>query len=365
MKRYLLKIVLSMTQIAWVMVLLTSTLRAETLIKIGVLTDLSGPASYYGQQTRVGALLAAQELTQQGKRIKIIFEDSALNTRQGVSAAQKLIQIDQVDALYVDFTPIAVAVSALAHTNKKLMIYGAAAESVVKSNEYAFKTYSDYIEGCEAVAREFNFQGIKRVGILHAEAEYGDLCAEGVKKVYSEAVEQFYKRGDPVVTQVLVMKSKGVEAIINGSFEGDMVNMLRAIADLKYVVKVGGAKDSLTAGQVVNFAEQLKGAITFGLDPLLPELRTRAQAIDGGATLPAYEGVGLSYLHIMQAAVALESCQGKDITCTVSEMERSPASAVMGFSGWKGRKAQLHTTVREFKEGEFKPVSAYVTGTTQ
>ena len=73
----------------------TSTL-AENPIRIALLTDLSNIASYYGHQTRLGALLAEQELKSEGKNVEIIIEDSALNTAQALSATQKLLHINNM-----------------------------------------------------------------------------------------------------------------------------------------------------------------------------------------------------------------------------------------------------------------------------
>ena len=163
--------------------LCTTSALADDLIKIGVLTDLSGNASYYGNQTRVGAILAERELQAQGKNVRVVFEDSALSTAKGLAAAQKLITVDKVDALFVDFSSIAVAVSSILEGHDKVMVYGAAAESVARKNAYAFKTYSDYALGCEALVKEFLKKGVKKIGVLKAETEYGDLCLAGAKRV--------------------------------------------------------------------------------------------------------------------------------------------------------------------------------------
>lgn len=340
----------------------TISASAQEKIKIGVLTDLSGAGSYYGHQTRVGVLLTEQDLRAKGKEVQFIFEDSALNTRQGLSAAQKLLLIDRVEALYVDFTVISVAVSSLVETNKRLMLYSAAAESVALKNPLAFKTYSNYRQGCEALARQFKLKGVERIGVLKAEAEYGELCLEGVKNVYDMFSEQSYKQGENVSSQILSFKSKDVQAIINGALEGDVVNMLQASRNLGYNVMVGAAEDTFTAGLREKFRASLQGSMSFGLQRLPEDIIERARKIDGGDKLTAFEGVGLSYVHTGQLFAALEGCRGKAIECAAEKLASSPPDNRVGFEGWKQRMAQLRTTVKEFRSGEFQKVATYLTG---
>lgn len=342
--------------------ILTSETKAEDTIKIGVLTDLSGAASYYGHQTRVGATLAEQELKAQGKNVQLIFEDSALNTQRGLSAAQKLLFIDKVDALYVDFTVISVAVSSIAQVNKKLMVYAAAAESVAKSNSFAFKTYSNYNQGCEALAREFKKRGIERIGVLKAETEYGELCFSGVKKVYNTIVEQAYKQGEIVSAQMLSFKGKDIQAIINGSFEGDVVNMLRAARNLGYKVMVGAAEDTFTTKLRADFGDILEGSMSFGLQRLSDKMIEKARKIEGGDRLVGYEGVGLGYVHIKQIYSAVDACETRSINCLVDKLSKSAADNEVGFEGWKDRIAQLRTTVKQYKNGNFQNVENYLSG---
>jgi ABC-type branched-subunit amino acid transport system substrate-binding protein len=332
--------------------------RADEPVKIGVLTDLTGQAAYFGNQTRIGAMLAANELNAEDKKVRLIFEDSGLNTQQGLSAAHKLIQIDNVDALYVDFTPIVVSVSSFVQANQKLLVYSAAAESVAKSNPYAFKTYSNYSKGCEELAREFKKRGVQRMGVLKAEAEYGDLCLTGVKKIYANPIEQSYKRGESVATQVFIMKNKGAEAVINGSYEGDVMNMLKALSDINYKVTIGAPEDSLTRQVSSKFSNYLQGSITFGLKHLSDPLIARARQISGGSDLTSFEGVGLGYLHIKQMYAALSECRKAAVDCAVEALAKSPAAPDVGFEGWQNRIAVLYTALKEFKEGKLQLIES-------
>lgn len=337
-------------------VLISVSAQAETEIKIGVLTDLSGLAAYYGNQTRVGAMLAEQEINKKDKNFKIIFEDSALKPPQALSAMQKFLYLDKVAAVYVDFTPIATAVSPVVKSNKKLMVYSAAARSVALENEYAFKTYLDYQQGCETVANELKKRGILKVGILKANAEYAEVCLTGIKNVYQDIVEYAYNRGDLVSSQVLAMKNKNVEVIFNPSYEGDCVNSIQAAATLDYQVRFVSAEDTFSKQLVAKYKNNLQGSISFGLKKLPEELIEKAKKIPGGDQLTDYYGVGLTLVHIEQMYAVLNQCGTEDVNCQLETLKKAGSDSSIGFEGWQNKIAVIKTEIREFKKDAFYPI---------
>lgn len=336
---------------------------ADEPVKIGVLTDLSGPASYYGNQTRVGALLANKELKDEGKKVQVIVEDSALSTARGLSAAQKLLFVDKVDALYVDFTAVAAAVSTVARQQKKLLVYASAAESILKDNPYAYKVFLDFRLGCEALAREFLKDGMKKLGALKYEAEFGEACLEGMKAAANPVVFS-YRQGESVSSQVLALKQKGVDAIINVGYEGDILNMLKAARDLSYRPRFGGAQDGFTDGLQQSFSKELRGSLGFRL-PRVPEtIIYQAQSIPGGPDLRDFQRVGITQLHLNQILSAEEACKpDKLIACVMAELDKSPASPEIGFEGWKDRKAGMRLVLTEFTEKGTQEIGSYTLGT--
>lgn len=332
---------------------------AQDTIKIGVLTDLSGNGAYLGNQTRIGALLAEAELKQQGKNIEVVFEDSALNTTRGISAAQKLLSLDKVDAMYVDFNVIVVAVSALIEQNKKVMVYSSGAESVARKNKFAFKSYLDFSLGCETLAREFLKRGIKKIGVLKVEAEYGELCLAGARKVV-DVVEESYRQGDNVASQVLSLKNKGVQAVINACFEIDAINMLKAIAVIKYNAVVGVNEDGIPRKVEEQFQQILAGGLTFGFQRTNDKIVNGAKRLSGGDKVTSFERVGLSYVHVKQMFSAVAACRGKQAECVTDTLGKAQADEDIGFEGWKDRIARIRTIVKEYSSGTLKQIGSYV-----
>ena len=72
----------------------------EKVVKIGIIAPLSGPASTWGEQLRKGIELALDELNlDERKLLRIIYEDSEADPKKAVSAVQKLISVDKVQAI--------------------------------------------------------------------------------------------------------------------------------------------------------------------------------------------------------------------------------------------------------------------------
>ena len=72
-------------------------------IVIGSIQDLSGPLAGFGKQVRLGMMLRVDELNEQGgingRKLRLIVEDSGYDPRRAVLAAQKLVNQDKIFAM--------------------------------------------------------------------------------------------------------------------------------------------------------------------------------------------------------------------------------------------------------------------------
>jgi branched-chain amino acid transport system substrate-binding protein len=72
-------------------------------IVLGSIQDLSGPLAGFGKQVRLGMMLRADEINEQGgingRKIRLIVEDSGYDPRKAVLAAQKLVNQDKIFAM--------------------------------------------------------------------------------------------------------------------------------------------------------------------------------------------------------------------------------------------------------------------------
>jgi len=75
-------------------------------IRIGAVLPLTGSAAVWGQNAKMGLEIALEEVNAaggpQGKKVKIIYEDSQSEPTKAVSALQKLISTDRVPVVIGD-----------------------------------------------------------------------------------------------------------------------------------------------------------------------------------------------------------------------------------------------------------------------
>src|SRR5918994_795885 len=72
-------------------------------IVVGSIQDLSGPIAGFGKQVRFGMMLRVDEINEQGgingRKLKLLVEDSAYDPKKAVLAAQKLVNQDKIFAM--------------------------------------------------------------------------------------------------------------------------------------------------------------------------------------------------------------------------------------------------------------------------
>ena len=323
----------------------------DRVIKIGVITDLSGIGSYIGMQVQAAANLVEKELLDNGHKIKFFIEDHKTNTQLAVTAAQKLVFMDGVDAVFVSFSQQSSAVSPLLKQNKILFVYSAAAHSILKSNPYAFKTYSDYNTGCRETARYLKRSGHTILGVMQPQADFGIECTEGASQVYEakDLIVQEYVVGQNMYSEVLRAKQKGVKAFLNFSFEGDVINTIKAAHQLNYNVKVITADDAYTTQMLDQYGSFLEGSITFAFTTVKETLKNRLDNAAGLKKLPIHYHGATAYAAFLNLHAAISKCQAKDIDCQVSHLNDSPPVEESGFLRWNHRAAQFKPSLRIVK----------------
>ena len=319
-------------------------------IKIGVISDFTGPAAYWGESTKVGVNMAIKELRAEGKNIEIIYEDYKLETVQAATAAQKLLNVDKVSAVYTEFNPGAIAVNSVLKDTNTIHMYNAAVASPLDENPNAYKTYLDYKEGCKMVAQEFKNSGVEKIGVLKMNLEFAELCVAGVKEIYGDdTIVESYNLGDTDFrTQLLKINSEKVGAVINTGFEGETFNTLKVMRDLGYTFKFGTVEDTITEKVRANFSKQLIGTFSFGFGKVSPEFIEKVTAENDGVPVADNHAAAEGYTHIKQIAKALDVCATEDMQCIRDSINASEPDTTFGFKKFNGRIADIGMVVYRY-----------------
>ena len=204
---------------------------SKTEITLGSIQDLSGPLAGFGKQARLGMLLRVDEINEQGgingRKLKLVVEDSGYDPKKAVLAAQKLVNQDKI-FMMVGHIGTAQNLAAMPVQFDKNVInffpITAAREMYDPFHKlkYSFAaTYFDQIRN--AAPKMAKEKGIKKVCTLYQDDEFGLEVMRGgeagLKTVGMEFTEKTtYKRGaTDFSSQVAKMKAAGCEMVVLGT----------------------------------------------------------------------------------------------------------------------------------------------------
>lgn len=112
---------------------------ASADFKVGAILPLSGFAAEGGTACRDGALLAVETLPAEERNgFQVIFEDNSFSTSKAVSAAQKLMSQDKVNALITWESGSSNAIAPIAEAAQIPLVTTSLDPQIVRGRSYAF-----------------------------------------------------------------------------------------------------------------------------------------------------------------------------------------------------------------------------------
>jgi len=204
---------------------------SKTEITVGSIQDLSGPLAGFGKQVRLGMMLRADEINEQGgiggRKIKLIVEDSGYDPKKAVLAAQKLVNQDKIFIMagHIGTAQNNAAFPVQAEKNIVNFLPVTAAREMYEpfhKLKYSFAVpYYDQMK--LMVPKLVKEKGAKKVCSIYQDDEFGlevvRGAEEGLKAVNMTMAEKTsYKRGaTDFSSQVAKMKSAGCDLVVLGT----------------------------------------------------------------------------------------------------------------------------------------------------
>jgi branched-chain amino acid transport system substrate-binding protein len=212
-----------------------------SMTKIGVILPLTGPVAEPGTNALNGIKIAVDRFNNSNndKKIQLIVEDSKSSPKDGVSAIQKLIDIDKTKIIIGDLmSSVFLATAPIAENNKVTMISpGASSPEVRNAGNYIFRNYpSDEYDGEVMANYVFNKLGKQSTVIVYSNNDYGIGVANRFNQVYTSLGGKIpqsisYNEGQTdFKTIVSKIKSVGGDMIYvvgNPAENGHLVNELK------------------------------------------------------------------------------------------------------------------------------------------
>jgi branched-chain amino acid transport system substrate-binding protein len=210
------------------MLALGSTALANEPIKIGVMFPLTGPIAANGGPTRDAVKLAFDEVGNQvaGRRIELIFEDSAGKPDIGLTKIKSLVERNKVDLLLSELTSsVGASVAPYVISQKIPWLSTISLSSLTRDlkSSYIFRfapsSYQFGIAGAESAKK----LGWKKAYFIGWNAPVSRESFEAVKKVFGDGIvdAMFPNVGTPdfapYLTKVDPSKADGVFVAVWGS----------------------------------------------------------------------------------------------------------------------------------------------------
>jgi len=209
-------------------------------IVIGSLQDLSGPIAGFGKQLKNGLLMRADEINEaggiNGRRLKMLIEDSAYDPKKALLAAQKLVQQDKIFAMVGTLgTPVNMAsFQPLSEKNvPNLFPLSAAREMFEPLSNLKFSVAATYYDQMRMSVKWMTKErGAKKFCVIYQDDEFGLEVFRGAEQGLKDMGQDFaekttYKRGaTDFSAQVAKMKSSGCDTVALGTIVRETIGTI-------------------------------------------------------------------------------------------------------------------------------------------
>jgi branched-chain amino acid transport system substrate-binding protein len=163
-----------------------ATAGGQAEINLAMISPLTGPLSFVGQDNRAGALAAVNEINRQGgvrnRRIRLTIFDDGSNPSQGVVNMQRIA----ADSKYLGvvgsgFSSVSLAVAPIvAATRIPYISMASSAAQVTPAKPYFFMTTATSRLFAYSMAFQLRKAGIRRIALM---ADNGGFGQEGIRNV--------------------------------------------------------------------------------------------------------------------------------------------------------------------------------------
>jgi branched-chain amino acid transport system substrate-binding protein len=198
---------------------------------IGTIQDLSGPLAGFGKQVRGGMLLRVDEINEQGgingRKLKLLVEDSGYDPKKAVLAAQKLVNQDKIFAMVAHIGTAQNLAAMPVQFEKNVLNFfpvTAAREMYDPFHKLKYAFAAPYFDQMKtAVPRLVKEKKATKICAIYQDDEFGlevlRGAEEGLKASNMTLVEKTsFKRGaTDFSSQVAKMKAAGCDFVVLGT----------------------------------------------------------------------------------------------------------------------------------------------------
>lgn len=233
---------------------------SATEIVIGTHQDLSGPIKGWGVPVANGMKMAVEEINAaggvNGRKIRLVVEDSGYDPKKAVLASQKLIERDKIFAMVGAMgSPTVLAAQDILLDAGVLQLFPlTAAEFTFKfdpakpQERLKFNNLLPYVESTRAALKYMmEWKNFKKPCIMHQDDEYGKNVLDGFNqqlaamKVKPASITSYKRGASDFSAQVAKMKSDGCDLVVLGAVLREPIGTMSEAKKLGWDVTFLGA----------------------------------------------------------------------------------------------------------------------------
>ncbi len=249
---------------------------SESEVRFGMHTDLSGPVAIWGVGVTNGARLRFSEINDQGgvhgRQLRFIVEDTSYEVPKAISAANKLINRDEIFAMLMGLgTPANNAIMPIqfAANVPNLFPISGGRKMIMPHHKLKFTQRGTYYNEMRAAVKYFvNEKGRERVCVVYQDTDYGQEILDGVTDQVKSmglkivAVSSHKPTETEFTAVILKLKNAGCDAVMMGTIHTDTILILDAAKKMGWA-DVDWVGNNATYAQVVAEQESAEGYFSF------------------------------------------------------------------------------------------------------
>ena len=344
--------------------------QGEETIKIGAILPMTGTVAYLGQFESEGISLAMEKVNEEGingKKLEIAYEDTGGDTKQGVSAYQKLTQVEGINVLLTTESGTTLAIAPLAEEDKAIVFSVAGASSKISdAGDFIFRHNLLPDKEAEYLADVmFNDFGHSKIGMIVVNSDSGETYASNLKKAFEEKggevviIEKYEKGAKDYQTQLTKVKAAEPDAVFLFGHAQETGLLLKQAEELGINIPWFGSFAAEEDSLIENAGDSANGLIYtnfFDANSKDPVFRAFAEKYQQRYGYAPGSFAALAYDNVMILAQVLKECGSPyDTVCIKDKLYK-----IKDFSGVTGAitfnengDTEKEIMLKTVKNGEF------------
>jgi len=210
-------------------------------IRVGAVLPLTGNLSFLGEAIRNGIEMAKDEFNAMdsvgGRKVEVIYEDSKGTARDGVSAVQKLVDVDKQPYLIINLTNVALASGAVLERKDALALMLSTHPEVLTGHNNFFRIFISGVQESKLMADYCLKKGYKSFVIVHVDDAYGDGTAQFLRRELEKSgvvksVDKYPIANPDFRTIITIAHSHNPDALIVVGYGREYPQLFRQFEEL-------------------------------------------------------------------------------------------------------------------------------------